>query len=296
MRCGYFDVGACRSCTLMGVPYADQLADKQRGLEQVLAGHVDTGAWRAPVASRESGFRNKAKLVVGGTKAAPTLGILDGDARGVDLRRCGLYEPGLDRAVTLLAERLAGSGLTPYDVPARQGELKHVLLTHSPAGELMVRLVLRSPGQRRRVVELLEVLADTPGMPPVRVAGINLQPEHKAVLEGVEEEVLSADRTLPMPLSGRTLHLGTRSFFQTNTAVAARLYEQVAAWVEDLAPARVWDLYCGVGGFAVHCAAPGRQVTGVEVSHEAVLSARRTAGSTPGLHFRAADAGAWVQE
>lgn len=296
MRCGYFDVGACRSCTLMGVPYADQLADKQRGLEQMLAGQVDAGAWRAPVASRESGFRNKAKLVVGGTKAAPTLGILDGDARGVDLRRCGLYEPGLDRAVTLVAERLAGSGLTPYDVRARQGELKHVLLTHSPAGELMVRLVLRSPGQRRRVVELLEVLADTPGMPPVRVAGINLQPEHKAVLEGAEEEVLSADRTLPMPLSGHTLHLGTRSFFQTNTAVATRLYEQVAAWVEELAPARVWDLYCGVGGFAVHCAAPGRQVTGVEVSPEAVLSARRTAGPLPGLHFRTADAGPWVQE
>jgi 23S rRNA (uracil747-C5)-methyltransferase len=41
----------------------------------------------------------------------------------------------------------------------------------------------------------------------------------------------------------------------------------------------VWDLYCGVGGFALHLAADRRRVTGVESSAEAVLSARASAGA-----------------
>jgi 23S rRNA (uracil747-C5)-methyltransferase len=34
--------------------------------------------------------------------------------------------------------------LLPYDVPKGRGELKHVLVTVSPDGELMLRFVLRS--------------------------------------------------------------------------------------------------------------------------------------------------------
>src|SRR5690606_1133108 len=233
-------------------------------------------AWLPPVGGRESRFRNKAKLVVAGRKGAPTLGILDDGGRGVDLRHCGLHEEPLHRAILALADLLPGSGLTPYDVPTRQGELKHVLLTVSPDAELMARFVLRSPGQRARVEELL--VRWRTAVPGLRVASINLQPEHKAVLEGPEELVLSAAPTLPMRVGAITLHLGTRSFFQTNTPIATELYAQVAGWVAADRPGTVWDLYCGVGGFALACAtaAPGwtPQVLGVEVSPEAVASAR----------------------
>ena len=280
MQCDYFDAGVCRSCTLMGQGYAAQLTDKQAAVAAVLAARVAPRAWDAPVASEESGFRNKAKLVVGGRRGAPTVGILDAAGRGVDLRHCGIHEPGLRDAVASLAVLLADSGLTPYDVPARQGELKHVLLTHSPDGELMARFVLRSPGQRRRVEELVARARDDLVGARLRVASLNLQPEHKAVLEGDDEELLTDDGTLLMRVGGLTLHLGTRSFFQTNTAVAARLYRQVADWVEGAGPDRVWDLYCGVGGFALHTSSPGRSVTGVEVSPEAIRSARRSASET----------------
>src|SRR5690606_8746611 len=66
-------------------------------------------------------------------------------------------------------------------------------------------------------------------------------------------------------------------FFQTNTVVATELYRQARAWVDEVGPASLWDLYCGVGGFALHCAAPGRAVTGIEISAEAVVAASRTA-------------------
>ena len=77
MQCSYFDAGRCRSCTLMGQPYPAQLAAKQHRCEDLLAPFAGAPAlaWLPPVASRESGFRNKAKWVVGGTVAEPTLGL-----------------------------------------------------------------------------------------------------------------------------------------------------------------------------------------------------------------------------
>jgi 23S rRNA (uracil747-C5)-methyltransferase len=93
--------------------------------------------------------------------------------------------------------------------------------------------------------------------------------------------------------TGVTLWLGAQSFFQTNTVVAEALYEQARAWVDDLPEVRtVWDLYCGVGGFALHVAGPGREVVGVETSAEAIRSA--TNAQVAGATFVAADATEWA--
>ncbi|GAA1815053.1 23S rRNA (uracil(747)-C(5))-methyltransferase RlmC [Nocardioides marinus] len=302
MRCGYFEAGVCRSCTQLPVPYAEQLVAKEAAtraaLADVLADPTAPG-WEDAAASREEGFRNKAKMVVGGTLEGPTLGILDPRGHGVDLRHCGLHEPGLHAALPVLADHVRRAGLTPYDVPGRRGELKHLLVTVSPDGGLMVRWVLRSteslPRLRKHLRWLLEQL-------PVSVASANIQPEHKAVLEGPEEVLLTEQATLPMRLDvpGHpvVLQLRPQSFFQTNTAVATELYATARRWVGDLAPSRVWDLYSGVGGFALHLATDAgdqRRVTGVEISAEAVEGARRAARLADlRADFVAADAVAWA--
>lgn len=259
----------------MGTGYAVQLRDKQARVAATLDRHAPAARWLPPAPSVESGFRNKAKLVVGGRKGTPTLGILGPEGHGVDLRHCGLHEPGLAEAIPVLAQLVASSGLTPYDVPARQGELKHLIVTHSPDDELLIRLVLRSAGQLPRVHELLGELMRV--LPTTRVVSVNLQPEHKAVLEGPEEAVLTEADTLPMRVNDLTLQLRPRSFFQTNTAVAAALYRQAQCWIEEASPATLWDLYSGVGGFALHAAAQGREVLGIETSPQAVEGARRSA-------------------
>ena len=76
MRCHYFDAGLCRSCSLLETPYADQLADKQHDAQALLE-PWQTLSWLPPIASADEAFRNKAKLVVGGSSQQPTLGILD---------------------------------------------------------------------------------------------------------------------------------------------------------------------------------------------------------------------------
>ena len=279
MQCDYFDAGRCRSCTLMGTAYADQLVAKQGRAAAALADVAPHLSWLDPARSPASHYRNKAKLVVAGHTGNPTLGILDERGRGVDLRRCGLYEPGLAATFDPLHRFVADLGLEPYDVPARRGELKYLIVTHSPAGEHLVRFVLRSqrhlPDLRAALPRLLAEL------PSVRVVTANLHPEHKAVLEGDTEVPLTAQPLLPMRVGDATLLLGPRSFFQTNTTVAAALYRQARQWVDDAAPTVVWDLYCGVGGFALHVTAPGRTVLGVETSADAVDAARAAAGGGP---------------
>ncbi|MFC8502293.1 methyltransferase domain-containing protein [Pedococcus sp. NPDC057267] len=286
MQCDYFDAGVCRSCTSMGVPYAVQLADKDASVRSALAALVDGALWLEPFSGPESGFRNKAKLVVGGRRGAPELGILDGRGGVADLTRCGLYEPALAAAVRALPGVVARSGLTPYDVGRRSGELKNILVTASPDDELMVRFVLRSPGQLPRLREALDDLRTT--LPGTTVVTANLLPEHKAVLEGPEEVVLTQADSLTMRVDGVGLHLRPQSFFQTNTTVATGLYRQVTDWVSTLRATVLWDLYCGVGGFALHALRAGAvgSVRGVEVSPAAVDSANRTAremGAAPGI-------------
>ncbi|MBD8141617.1 23S rRNA (uracil(747)-C(5))-methyltransferase RlmC [Frigoribacterium sp. CFBP 13605] len=293
MQCDYFDAGLCRSCTLLDRPYPVQVAEKEARVRDLLGERHAPSAWLPTLTGPESGFRNKAKMVVGGTIDEPTLGILDGRGQGVDLRGCGLHTSGIQEALPTLAAFVTRARLLPYDVPRRRGEAKYVHVTESPSGELMVRFVLRSeqalPRLRSELPWLLEAL------PRVAVVSVNLLPEHKAVLEGTDEIVLTDRETLTMHLGGVDLELRPQSFFQTNTAIAAGLYAQAAEWVDAIDPATVWDLYCGVGGFALHVARPGagrssrhahREVVGIETSEEAVASARGSARRAGLEHVR----------
>lgn len=288
MDCHHFDAGRCRSCSWLPRPYAEQLVALQASCAAALVDQRDL-VWASPYPSPEAGFRNKAKMVVTGSSTAPSLGILGDGATGVDLRDCGLHAGAIQEALPVLADFVTRADLTPYDVATRRGELKFLLVTASPAGDLMVRFVCRSQEPVTRLRKHLPWLREM--LPGLVVASVNLQPEHKAVLEGEREIVLTECSTLTMSVNGHDLLLRPQSFFQTNTEVAAALYREAAGWIDELAPASVWDLYCGVGGFAVHVSAPDRSVLGVETSSEAVASATETAArSGAAAQFVAADA------
>ncbi|PWN02424.1 23S rRNA (uracil(747)-C(5))-methyltransferase RlmC [Nocardioides silvaticus] len=299
MECAHYDRFECRSCTWLERPYDAQLAakdDTTRSLIGAALGDRRAPSWLPPVASAPAGFRTKAKMVVGGTAAAPSLGLWDPERGAVDLRDCALHSAGIVAALPVLAAFVTRAALAPYDVPTRSGELKHVLVTESPDGQLMVRWVLRSTEAATRIRKHLPWLLDA--LPSLRVVTLNIQPVHAALLEGARELVLTEQASLPMRVNDLTLHLGPRSFFQTNTAVAAALYRTAQDWVAEIAPATVHDLYCGVGGFALHLAAPGRRVTGIEISPDAVAAAERgreDAGLSPdAVRFVAADATSYL--
>lgn len=273
----------------MGTDHATQVTRKERACADLLAPFGPL-RWEPTVTGPEAGFRNKAKMVVGGTIENPTLGILDRERRGVDLRGCGILQPDIRACLPAISSFISRARLRPYDVPNRSGELKYVLVSVTPDGAVMLRFVLRSQEAIARIRKHLPLLRD--GLPQLNVVSANIQPEHKAIIEGDLEIPLSDARTLTMPLGMIHLHLGAKSFFQTNTHIAQTMYAQARAWCDEFAPSTVWDLYCGVGGFALHCADGTRTVTGVEVSREAIESARRSAdeAALANVDFIAGDA------
>ncbi len=295
MLCSYYQAGSCRSCSQIELPYSTQLAAKEQHCREVLQAHPDV-VWLPPVASRETGFRNKAKMVVSGSVIHPLLGILDGAGHGVDLSDCPLYPAALSVAFAPIATWITQANIAPYDLASRRGELKYILLTLAQhSGELMLRFVLRSQEAEARMRKHLPTLQAM--LPQLRVVSINLQPEHKAIFEGEREILLTLDTDLTMHLNGLPLHLRPQSFFQTNDAVAAQLYAQAREWTDELAPASVWDLFCGVGGFASHCADSVRHMTGIETSAEAIISAERSRDELGlrNVQFRALDATDFVR-
>lgn len=290
LHCRYFLAGECRSCSELLTPYARQLADKDAAIRAQFADWPDID-WLPPVASAPSGFRNKAKMAVGGSIGQPTLGLSDADGREVDLSDCLLYPPALQAAFAPIKSFIRRAGIAPYDIRARRGELKFALLTLAEhSGELMLRLVLRSPAALGRIRRALPDLIEA--LPALKVVSANLQPLPAAVLEGEEEILLTAQTHLLMRVNDIDLYLRPQGFFQTNTQIAAALYRQAAKWVAQADPASVWDLYCGVGGFALHCADGRREVLGVELSEAAVEAARQAARArgVAGLRFEARDA------
>lgn len=289
MQCAHFQAGECRSCHWLDRPYSEQLQQKQHDL-QALFTPIAVGQWLPAVSGPEQAFRNKAKMVVSGAVERPLLGICDAAGNGVDLCDCPLYPAAFQALFPALKQFIGRAGLTPYQITRRRGELKYLLLTQSTlSGEFMLRFVLRSDSKLPLIRRELGWLQAQ--LPQLRVISVNIQPVHMAIMEGEQEIILTADEALEEQFNRVPLYIRPRSFFQTNPDVAAKLYATARDWVRALPVHSLWDLFCGVGGFGLHCATPDMALTGIEISPEAIACAQKSA-ATLGLNkvqFQALD-------
>ncbi|MCW0320749.1 23S rRNA (uracil(747)-C(5))-methyltransferase RlmC [Pantoea dispersa] len=274
MHCALYQAGRCRSCQWLEKPYPQQLSDKQTQLMQLLDG-MPVADWRPPITSAQQGFRNKAKMVVSGSVEKPLFGMVARDGEPVDLCACPLYPASFAAVFDVLKPFIARAGLTPYNVARKRGELKFLLLTESTQGGMMLRFVLRSHSKLAQLRAALPWLQQQ--LPQLQVISANIQPVHMAILEGEEEMALTPEQALPERFNDVPLYIRPQSFFQTNPQVAAALYATARDWVAELPVHSMWDLFCGVGGFGLHCATPQMQLTGIEISAEAIACAQQSA-------------------
>ncbi|MEE3649635.1 MULTISPECIES: 23S rRNA (uracil(747)-C(5))-methyltransferase RlmC [unclassified Brenneria] len=275
MHCARYSAGTCRSCQWLEKAYPQQLSEKQQHLADLLQSRT-VRQWLPVCPSAQTAFRNKAKMVVSGSVERPLLGMLHRDGTAVDLCDCPLYPAGFLPVFDVLKTFIAKAGLTPYNVARRRGELKYLLLTQSTlSGAFMLRFVLRSESKLAPLRAALPWLRQQ--LPQLEVISANIQPVHQAIMEGKTEIVLSEASSLAEALNRVPLHIRPQSFFQTNPQVAAALYATARDWVAELNIRSMWDLFCGVGGFGLHCASPQVRLTGIEISPEAIACARRSA-------------------
>ena len=289
MQCALYDAHRCRSCQWIEQPIDEQLTAKMADLQSLLA-DFSVNAWCAPVSGPEQGFRNKAKMVVSGSVERPLLGMLHRDGTPEDLTDCPLYPDAFAPVFAALKPFIARAGLTPYNVARKRGELKYLLLTESQLdGGMMLRFVLRSQAKLDQLRAALPWLQAQ--LPQLKVITANIQPVHMAIMEGEQEIFFTEQQALAESFNDVPLWIRPQSFFQTNPTVASALYATARDWVRALPVNHMWDLFCGVGGFGLHCATPDMTLTGIEIAPEAIACAKQSAAALglEKLHFQALD-------
>ena len=73
-------------------------------------------------------------------------------------------------------------------------------------------------------------------------------------------------------LLGKRFRIKAGAFFQVNTEQAEKLYSKVREYVSD--SKIVYDLFCGTGSIGISCVSADSELYGIEVSNEAVKSAK----------------------
>jgi 23S rRNA (uracil747-C5)-methyltransferase len=300
MYCAHFTAKRCQSCHWLDKPYAAQLALKQQQLTALLS-PFSPDVLLEPIASKQQGFRYKAKMVVQGSVESPLLGIINAQGESVDLADCPLYPPAFAPVFALCKAFISRANLMPYDITTRRGELKFILLSQSlHSGRFMLRFVLRSKNCLASIQKHLAWLLRK--LPALALCSVNLQPLAAAVLEGEEEILLTEQSVLAEQLNQIPLYLQPQSFFQTQPVMAARLYQTAADWVAELQRQQgqfthIWDLFCGVGGFGLHVSSPQQHLTGIEIAPNAIASAQRSATELglSQVSFQALDSAAFAR-
>lgn len=295
--CGYFQQGICRSCDLMEVDYRDQLQMKEKLLSESLKDFSPT--LLPSVASQEFSFRNKAKFVVTGTMENPVIGLWgekDLDS-GRELLECPLHLDEINQALPAIKKFITEAKLVPYNIEAKKGELKGIILFYSPSSkESYLRFIMRSKEAVSRITKHSQTLLKD--VPHLKSLSVNIQPVPHALLEGEEEVFITEATSVTHRLGSVDMKLGPRAFVQTNQAVAEKLYATAAEWIQETDADKFLELFCGQGAFSFFAAPYIREGLGIEINADAVLQANLTAEkqNLPHLKFKSADAGKVASE
>lgn len=277
MYCFYYKTDQCRSCQWLVKPYPQQLEDKQQQL-MTLFTDIAVKQWLPPQASISVGSRNKAKMVVSGTSKHPILGIINHHNHAVDLCYCPLYSDTILQVFDDLKTLISMADLTPYNIRYKRGELKYIHIKHSRfSDQLMIKFVLRTEQKIPLLKQAMTWLLKKQSK--IRVITVNIQPVHAAILEGGTEYLLTSQAKLQEKFNQIPLFICAQGFFQTNAHIAEKLYLAAQQWTHSLALTTIYDLFCGVGGFGLHCALahPDAALIGIEIDADAISSAKLSA-------------------
>lgn len=290
--CSYFNEKTCQSCRFIEVDYSSQLKVKEGRLLKALEG-LDLPTPLPSVASNAMGFRNKAKMAVTGTVDKPIIG-LTGEVsldHGREILDCPVHHPELNKLISLLPNFIGLANLAPYEIKARKGELKGLILYFSEgSGESYLRFVTRSKEPLDRIKKHLPKLQEQ--YPSLTSVSVNIQPIPHALLEGEEEIFLTEHSYIEHRLDEVKMRLSPKGFVQTNQMMAKKLYRTAAIWTKDFEVNKFAELFCGQGAFSFFIAPFVQESIGFEINAEAVAEANLTVKklNLQNMTFKCADA------
>lgn len=174
--------------------------------------------------------------------------------------------------------------IEPYREDERRGVIRHVLIKTSYYREqIMVVLVTACdsfPGRGELVKEL------TKRHPEITTVIQNINTRDTSVILGEKERVLFGKGYIEDSLCGVSFQISSKSFYQTNPIMTAKLYSYAMEAAGLTGNEIVFDAYSGIGTIGLIASRKAKEVISVEIVPSAVKDGIRNSKRNGITNFR----------
>lgn len=296
--CPYF--GLCGGCKWQHMDYTEQLRLKRKQVQDALeriGGFDEIECDPCAAAPALFGYRNKMDFSFTDLRYLTSEEMdLEPDAhakpldfalgfhapgcyaKAIDIDHCDLSTPEMNETLNLVRDFCLRhkKELPIYSTRSHTGELRNLMVRHGGhTGEFMVNLVTTTHNPKlmeQLCKELKAALGDR-----LTTFVNNITKAKNTVAFGEEEFVLYGPGFITDRLGDYTYRISANSFFQTNTAQAETLYNQILKSAQLKPTDIVYDLFCGTGSIALFASGHCQKVLGVELVESSVKDARENA-------------------
>jgi 23S rRNA (uracil1939-C5)-methyltransferase len=280
--------------------YPEQLLFKQQRVAEALHqyGLLDDIQIPAVLPSESPfGYRASAKLAFARKREKVLIGLYQrGSHDVIDSPECPVHHPLINKIAAVVRDEVQRQRISVYNPHHQRGLLRYLLVRVSPiSGKALVTFVCNF-----RDLQQLPKLAKWLMRKVPEVIGVhqNINSSTGNVILGDQTWKLQGLPDLIERIGDIRLRIAPEAFFQINTLQAARIYSLVRQWAQLNKNDKAIDLFCGIGGIALHLAKDAGQVEGIEYVNEAVRNAAENAqlNELHNCRFTAGDASEELQK
>jgi 23S rRNA (uracil1939-C5)-methyltransferase len=157
-----------------------------------------------------------------------------------------------------------------FDLREQTGFLRNLIIRNSTTGGLMVIVIFYFENVKKREALLDFLIVTFPGITSLMYV---INSKKNDSLSDQEVLLYSGDDHLIENIDDLKFRIGPKSFYQTNTKQAIKLYQIARDFAGLTGNEIVYDLYTGTGTIANYISRFARKVIGIEYINEAVKDA-----------------------
>jgi 23S rRNA (uracil1939-C5)-methyltransferase len=162
-------------------------------------------------------------------------------------------------------------GYSFYDLKAHTGALRNLIVRTSSTGEVMV-IVVFAYADEEEVEKLMAFI--NKGFPDITSLLYIINEKKNDTIFDQEVLVYKGKEYIHEEMQGIRFRIGAKSFYQTNSQQALKLYEITRDFAGFKGDELVYDLYTGAGTIANFIAGNVKEVVGIEYVPTAIEDAK----------------------
>ena len=197
----------------------------------------------------------------------------------LDLQQCHLMAEPCNEIRNFIRSYAIENGLPFFDLRAQTGFLRNLILREASTGEIMLTVVFGPDaiGNDDVMSKMLGAVRDR--FPHITSLNYVVNSKANDTIGDLDIATFSGRDCIYEQMGDLKFKIGPKSFYQTNSAQAFKLYSVVKSFASsDIAQNPViYDLYTGTGTIALFLSSIASKVVGVEYVPEAIEDARQNA-------------------